>query len=90
MKIKGISILCVVAAFVCGFSTHAQTSDTESDSTEIDLPFPHGGEDAYNPVEFPGGISLDWPENFQRSENRFKTPKLDQIRLGFIDVLESY
>jgi len=24
------------------------------------------------------------------SLNRFKTPKLDQIRLGFIDVLESY
>ncbi len=65
MKIKGISILCVVAAFVCSISTYAQTSDTELDTTEIDLPFPHGGEDAYNPVEFPGGISLDWPENFQ-------------------------
>ena len=67
MNIKGITILWILAAFASGFSLHAQTSgsDENADSTEIDLPFPHGGEDAYNPVEFPGGLSLDWPSNFQ-------------------------
>ncbi|WP_306641797.1 cell surface protein SprA [Sanyastnella coralliicola] len=30
----------------------------------LDLPFPHG-EDPFNPTENTGGISLDWPDNFQ-------------------------
>ncbi|PCJ81764.1 MAG: hypothetical protein COA49_04475 [Bacteroidetes bacterium] len=61
VKIKGTAILFALATVLCSFSAEAQTS---TDSTEIDLPFPHGGEDAYNPIEFPGGISLDWPSNF--------------------------
>ena len=48
----------------CDLQAHAQTQDENtSDSTIIDLPLPHGGEDSYNPIENPGGISLDWPIN---------------------------
>ena len=61
VKIKGTAILFVLAAAMCSLSITAQSL---VDSTVIDLPFPHGGEDAFNPVEFPGGISLDWPSNF--------------------------
>jgi cell surface protein SprA len=50
----------LIALLCCDIKAHAQTSDTSS----IDLPLPHGGEDAFNPIENPGGISLDWPSNF--------------------------
>ena len=32
--------------------------------TTFNLPFPHDNGDMYNPTEFPGGISLQWPSNF--------------------------
>ena len=38
----------------------AQTSDT----TTYNLPFPHDNGDMFNPSEFPGGVSLQWPSNF--------------------------
>ena len=50
------------ALLLCSLVSHAQTSE-DTDTTEIDLPLPHGGEDEFNPVENTGGISLDWPEN---------------------------
>ena len=53
----------LTALLFCNLSAHAQTSE-DSDTTEVDLPFPHGGEDPFNPTENTGGISLDWPENF--------------------------
>ena len=53
----------LLSLLFCSLNAHAQTSE-ENDSTEIDLPLPHGGEDLFNPVENTGGISLDWPGNF--------------------------
>ena len=55
--------LAAMAAF-WGFSTsvHAQTQ-AQSDTT-FNLPFPHDNGDMYNPSEFPGGVSLQWPSNF--------------------------
>ncbi|MEC8400922.1 MAG: cell surface protein SprA, partial [Bacteroidota bacterium] len=41
-------------------SLHAQT---QSDTT-FNLPFPHDNGDMFNPTEFPGGVSLQWPSNF--------------------------
>ena len=52
----------LLALLFCNLISHAQTSE-ETDTTEVDLPLPHGGEDEFNPVENTGGISLDWPEN---------------------------
>ena len=60
VKIQGTAILFVLAASIFSASFYAQ----EADSSVINLPFPHGGEDTFNPVEYPGGISLDWPSNF--------------------------
>ena len=31
------------------------------------MPFPHDNGDMFNPTEFPGGVSLQWPSNFQYS-----------------------
>ena len=52
----------VIALLFCSLSAHAQTSD-ETDTTEVNLPFPHGSEDPFNPTENTGGISLNWPSN---------------------------
>ena len=60
VKIIGTAILFVLAASILSVTVYAQ----EADSSVIDLPFPHGGEDIFNPVEYPGGIALDWPSNF--------------------------
>ena len=67
-KIVGINAKfgILFALLFCGLNTHAQTSD-DTDSTEIDLPLPHGGEDSFNPVENTGGISLNWPDNINYS-----------------------
>ncbi|MEO0404475.1 MAG: cell surface protein SprA, partial [Bacteroidota bacterium] len=35
----------------------------ESDTGDVELPLPHGGEDPNNPTETPDGVSLDWPNN---------------------------
>lgn len=32
--------------------------------TTFNLPFPHDNGDMFNPAEFPGGVSLQWPSNF--------------------------
>ena len=51
-----------------GFSAGwAQSSEgtAGSDSTTYNLPFPHDNGDQFNPTEFPGGVSLQWPSNFQ-------------------------
>lgn len=67
-KIAGINAKfgILLALLFCGLNSHAQTSD-DTDSTEIDLPLPHGGEDSFNPVENTGGISLNWPDNINYS-----------------------
>lgn len=63
---RNVSIFaCVgiaISLLLCAPTLHAQTED--SDTTEIDLPFPHGSEDPFNPTESTGGISLNWPSNF--------------------------
>jgi cell surface protein SprA len=65
---NNVSIFAIIGILLtllfCDLQAHAQTQDENtSDSTIIDLPLPHGGEDAYNPIENPGGISLNWPLN---------------------------
>jgi len=64
-KIASISarLGILLALLFCNLNAHAQTSVEENDTSEVDLPFPHGGEDPFNPVENTGGLSLDWPEN---------------------------
>ena len=39
-------------------------SAQSSDTTTYNLPFPHDNGDMFNPSEFPGGVSLQWPSNF--------------------------
>ena len=50
----------MACALGAGTLTHAQT---QSDTT-FNLPFPHDNGDLFNPSEFPGGVSLQWPSNF--------------------------
>ena len=48
----GVCFLLLFAAF---------SATAQQDSLEIDLPFPFGGEDPFNPSESPDGFDLDWP-----------------------------
>ena len=45
------------------FSVLQVCAQTPSDTT-YNLPFPHDNGDMFNPSEFPGGVSLQWPSNF--------------------------
>ena len=45
------------------FSVGHVLAQTQSDTT-YNLPFPHDNGDMFNPSEFPGGVSLQWPSNF--------------------------
>ena len=56
------TVLCCLAPWVS--DVWAQTSGASSDSVTYNLPFPHDNADPYNPTEFPGGVSLQWPSNF--------------------------
>ena len=56
------TVLCCLAPWASG--VWAQTSGASSDSVTYNLPFPHDNADPYNPTEFPGGVSLQWPSNF--------------------------
>ena len=60
------SLLMFALIFVA-FSVRAQSSNDEesvNDSLIIDLPFPFGGEDQFNPIESPEGFDFAWPSNF--------------------------
>ena len=49
------------------FQVSAQSSndgEAETDSSAINLPFPFGGEDQFNPIESPAGFDFAWPSNF--------------------------
>ena len=48
---------CLVLLFVLG----AVPVATQAQSDSLELPLPHG-EDLPNPVETPGGVSLDFPD----------------------------
>ena len=41
----------------------AENAQGQADTT-FNLPFPHDNGDMFNPAEFPGGVSLQWPSNF--------------------------
>ena len=56
------TVLCCLAPWAS--DVWAQTSGASSDSVTYNLPFPHDNADPYNPTEFPGGVSLQWPSNF--------------------------
>ena len=56
------TVLCCLAPWFS--DVWAQTSGASSDSVTYNLPFPHDNADPYNPTEFPGGVSLQWPSNF--------------------------
>ena len=47
----------------CSLNAHAQTSE-ENDSTEIDLPLPHGGRMFLIRWKILAVLGLDWPGNF--------------------------
>ena len=61
------STLVLVALLFVAFSGRAQNSngaESGNDSLVIDLPFPFGGEDQFNPIESPAGFDFAWPSNF--------------------------
>ena len=58
---SGFLLMCMGLLASC---TVAAQSNAVEDSIEINLPFPFGGEDAYNPTESPAGFDFAWPENF--------------------------
>ncbi|MDG2208570.1 MAG: cell surface protein SprA, partial [Flavobacteriales bacterium] len=78
-----LAILVVSVAF-------GQNPDTgsSSDSIVIDLPFPFGGENPFNPVEDPAGFDLDWPSNFQYEMVYDDATGLYSIRQTIGDTLE--
>ena len=55
--------LAAMAGF-WGISTSANAQTQAQSDTTFNLPFPHDNGDMYNPSEFPGGVSLQWPSNF--------------------------
>ncbi|MBL6865457.1 MAG: cell surface protein SprA, partial [Flavobacteriales bacterium] len=58
--------LALIALSCDAFKGVAQTSNggSEGDSLTINLPFPFGGEDPFNPIESPAGFDFAWPSNF--------------------------
>ena len=44
-------------------NSNGSAGGAASDSLPIVLPFPFGGEDAYNPTESPAGFDFAWPSN---------------------------
>ena len=51
-------------ACAMGAVTSLQAGAQAQSDTTFNLPFPHDNGDMYNPTEFPGGVSLNWPSNF--------------------------
>jgi cell surface protein SprA len=60
------AILVLIALSCSAVTGIAQTSNdgSEGDSLTINLPFPFGGEDQFNPIESPAGFDFAWPSNF--------------------------
>ena len=60
------AILVLIALSCAAVTASAQTSNggSEGDSLTINLPFPFGGEDQFNPIESPAGFDFAWPSNF--------------------------
>ena len=58
--------LALIALSCDAFTGVAQTSNggSEGDSLTINLPFPFGGEDPFNPIASPAGFDFAWPSNF--------------------------
>ena len=56
----GLACLFCALGSAFGFEVHAQVNP----DTTFNLPFPHDNGDMFNPSEFPGGVSLQWPSNF--------------------------
>ena len=54
-------------ACAMGAVTSLQAGAQAQSDTTFNLPFPHDNGDMYNPTEFPGGVSLQWPSNFNYS-----------------------
>ena len=65
MQALRTTMLVTALIFVAALATaQSSGSDSETDSTVINLPFPFGGEDQFNPIEAPAGFDFAWPENF--------------------------
>lgn len=58
------------------------------DSIVIDLPFPFGGEDPFNPTESPSGFDFAWPSNVQYEMVYDEETGLYSIRQLIGDTLE--
>ena len=56
--------------------------------TTYNLPFPHDNGDAYNPSEFPGGVSLQWPSNFNYGVVYNPITGMYEVRQTIGDTLE--
>ncbi|MEC8663269.1 MAG: cell surface protein SprA [Bacteroidota bacterium] len=61
-KLWSHGLACLLCALGSAFvlEVHAQVNP----DTTFNLPFPHDNGDMFNPTEFPGGVSLQWPSNF--------------------------
>ncbi len=88
-KIQGT--LLWVALVFCHSTLWSQGNGGASaggDSLAIDLPFPFGGEDAFNPTESPSGFDFAWPSNIQYEMVYDEATGLYSIRQLIGDTLE--
>ena len=53
-----------LALMLCALGTTTSEHAQGQADTTFNLPFPHDNGDMFNPAEFPGGVSLQWPSNF--------------------------
>ena len=81
---SGFLLMCMGLLASC---TVAAQSNAVADSIEINLPFPFGGEDAYNPTESPAGFDFAWPENFTYETLFDETTGLYSIQQRIGDTL---
>ena len=63
---------------------HAQVNP----DTTFNLPFPHDNGDMFNPTEFPGGVSLQWPSNFNYGVVYNPVTGLYEVQQTIGDTLE--
>ena len=66
----------------------SQEDASGGDSIVIDLPFPFGGEDPFNPTENPSGFDFAWPSNVQYEMVYDEETGLYSIRQLIGDTLE--
>ena len=71
-----------------GSVLHAEAQNAVQSDTTLTLPFPHDNGDMYNPSEFPGGVSLQWPSNFNYGVVYNPITGMYEVRQTIGDTLE--